>query len=123
MDDQTKVLFNGQCPVCSTEIGHCARYVGKNDLPIRFDDLNSGALDEWGIDADQAARRLYVSHRGEVLSGMPAFRVLWAAMPRYRWLARMTGWPVIRPLTVLIYDRALAPLIYKWHKRRQRRSR
>ena len=123
MDETTKVLFNGQCPVCSTEIGHYARYAGKNDLPIRFDDLNSDALHDWGIDADRAARRLYVSHRGKVLSGMPAFRVLWAQMPRYRWLARVTGWPVIRPVTVQAYDRVLAPLIYAWHKRRQRRSR
>ncbi|WP_339693133.1 DUF393 domain-containing protein [Celeribacter baekdonensis] len=122
MDEPTKVLFNGECPVCSTEIGHYARYAGKNGLPIRFDDLNTAARDGWGIDADQAARRLYVAHQGAVLSGMPAFRVLWAQMPRYRILARVTGWPIVRPFTVLAYDHILAPLIYRWHIRRQRRS-
>jgi len=71
------------------------------------------------IDADQAARRLYVAHNGAVLSGMPAFRVLWAQMPRYRVLARVTGWPIVRPFTVLAYDHVLAPLIYRWHIRRQ----
>jgi len=116
----TAVLFNAQCPVCAFEIGHYAAYAGNNALPIRFDDLNCAA-GEWGIDTDTAARRLYVLHAGELVSGMPAFRVLWAQMPRYLWLARVTGWPVVRPVTVFTYDRILAPVIYRWHKRRQAR--
>lgn len=116
----TAVLFNAQCPVCAFEIGHYEGYARKNALPIRFDDLNHEAA-SWGIDADQAARRLYVLHAGELVSGMPAFRVLWAQMPRYHWLARITAWPVVRPVTVFTYDRILAPVIYRWHKRRQAR--
>jgi predicted DCC family thiol-disulfide oxidoreductase YuxK len=43
-------------------------------------------------------------------------------MPRYHWLAKITGWPVIRPVTVFAYDKILAPLIYRWHLRRQSRA-
>lgn len=117
----TKVLFNASCPVCNYEISHYAAYSAKNGLPIRFDDLNSGALSQWDLTEDQAARRLYVAHNGQLLSGMPAFRVLWQQMPRYRWLAKITGWPIVRPVTVFTYDRILAPLIYRWHRRRQAR--
>ncbi len=117
----TAVLFNAQCPICSFEIGHYAAYADKNALPIRFDDL-SCAAQAWGIDADQAARRLYVIHDGALMSGMPAFRVLWAQMPRFHWLARITGWPIVRPVTVFLYDRVLAPTIYRWHIRRQARK-
>lgn len=118
----TKVLFNANCPVCNFEISHYATYSAKNALPIRFDDLNSDALADWGLTHDQAARRLYVAHGGDLLSGMPAFRVLWQQMPRYRWLAKVTGWPIIRPVTVFAYDRVLAPLIYRWHLHRQARA-
>lgn len=118
----TKVLFNGECPVCNFEIRHYEAYANKTGLPIRFDDLNSDALSEWDLTEDAAARRLYVLHQGTLLSGMPAFRVLWAEMPKYRWLARVTGWPVIRPLSVFAYDKVLAPLIYRWHRRRQARA-
>ncbi|SLN43343.1 thiol-disulfide oxidoreductase DCC family protein [Pseudooctadecabacter jejudonensis] len=120
--ENTKVLFNADCPVCNFEIRHYEKYAQDSALPIRFDDLNSDALATWDLTADQAARRLYVLHDGELLSGMPAFRVLWAQMPRYHWLARVTGWPVIRPLTVFAYDRVLAPLIYRWHIRRKAKA-
>ncbi|WP_226549084.1 thiol-disulfide oxidoreductase DCC family protein [Celeribacter naphthalenivorans] len=120
-EPNTKVLYNDQCPVCSFEINHYKGYAERCALPIRFDDLNTEASG-WGMDADVAARRLYVEKDGELLSGMPVFRVLWAEMPRYRWLARLTGWPVIRPLSEFAYDRVLAPLIYGWHKLRQARN-
>jgi len=121
-NDTTKVLFNGDCPVCNFEIRHYEKYAGDTGLPIRFDDLNSDALADWDLSEDAAAQRLYVVHGDELLSGMPAFRVLWAEMPRYSWLARVTGWPVVRPATVFLYDRIVAPIIYRWHLRRQARA-
>jgi predicted DCC family thiol-disulfide oxidoreductase YuxK len=120
-DPNTKVLYNDQCPVCSYEITHYKGYSERCELPIRFDDLNTEAA-HWGMDADVAARRLYVEKDGQLLSGMPAFRALWTEMPRYRLLARVAGWPVVRPLSEFAYDRVLAPLIYRWHKRRQARG-
>ncbi len=75
-----------------------------------------------GIDADTAARRLYVLHQGVLTSGIPAFLVLWAQMPRYRWLARVVGLPGVRQVATLAYDHVLAPVIYRWHLRRQRQT-
>ena len=119
---KTSVLFNANCPVCNFEIQHYAQYAVANDLPIRFDDLNSGARDQWGFDADTAARRLYVLHEGRLTSGIAAFLVLWAQMPRYRWLARVVGLPGIRQVASAAYDHVLAPVIYRWHLRRLRRQ-
>ena len=121
--DTTRVLYNGDCPVCSFEIGHYARYCGDRALPLRFDDLNTADLAPWGLDADTAARRLYVMKDGALLSGIPAFLVLWADMPRYRWLARVVGLPGIRQVAEISYDRVLAPLIYRWHLSRIARRR
>jgi predicted DCC family thiol-disulfide oxidoreductase YuxK len=118
----TAVLFNANCPVCNFEIGHYARYCRETGLPIRFDDLNSEARAAWGIDADTAARRLHVLHEGRLTSGIPAFLVLWAQMPRYRWLARVVGLPGIRQIASVAYDVVLAPVIYRWHLRRLRRQ-
>lgn len=118
----TSVLYNANCPVCNFEIRHYAQYAGSNDLPIRFDDLNSDARVQWGIDADTAARRLYVLHDGALTSGIPAFLVLWAQMPKYRWLARIVGLPGIRQVASAAYDFALAPAIYRWHLLRLRKQ-
>lgn len=121
-EPNTSVLYNADCPVCSFEIGYYAMYAGDESLPIRFDDLNSDARDRWGIDADTAARRLYVMHDGELTSGISAFLVLWAQMPRYRWLARVVGLPGIRHVATFTYDLFLGPIIYRWHLRRQRQT-
>jgi len=126
MTEQTKeraaVLYNAQCPVCRVEIEHYADYSQKHDLPIRFDDLNAtDALARWGIDADTAARRLHVLKDGDVLTGIPAFIVLWEEMPRYRRLAKVVSTPVVFQLACFAYEYVLAPLIYRYHLRRLRR--
>lgn len=121
-DEPTKVLYNAECPVCNFEINHYQNYAQKTDLTIRFDDLNSDALSTWGITQDQAARRLYVEHHGMLHSGLPAFVVLWQAMPRYQFLAKIVSLPGLFWLLCWVYDLALAPTIYHWHKLRQRRK-
>jgi predicted DCC family thiol-disulfide oxidoreductase YuxK len=75
----------------------------------------------WGLTEDEAARRLHVMQDGKVLSGLAAFRAIWAGLPRWRWLARLTGLPVIRPAMAFLYDRIAAPMLYRAHLRRQRR--
>jgi predicted DCC family thiol-disulfide oxidoreductase YuxK len=120
MTQETRVLFNDSCPVCRFEIDAYRRRAMAEGLPIRFDALDRAA--DWGLTADEAARQLHVWHEGRVLSGLAAFRTLWDAMPRWRWLARLTGLPVIRPLAELAYGRIAAPLLYRAHLRRQRRQ-
>ena len=118
MTDKTRVLYNANCPVCSFEINHYAAYSGRTGLPIRFEDLNRDALDEWNLTADEAARRLYVMKDGQMFSGIPAFIVLWQDMPRYRWLARLISLPGVNKVACLTYDHILAPVIHRWHLRR-----
>ena len=121
MSEPTKVLYNAECPVCRFEIDHYRSYAQKSDLAIRFDDLNSDALTAWNITSDQAARRLYVAHEGQLYSGIPAFIVLWQEMPRYRFLARIVSLPGLHWCACKAYDLTLAPAIYRWHRIRQRR--
>ena len=122
MSNETRVLYNADCPVCNFEITHYAEYSAREGLPIRFDDLNSDALAQWDLDADTAAQRLYVLKDGALHSGIPAFVLLWQEMPRYRWLARLVSVPGVHWVACLTYDYVLAPLIYRWHLRRQRRA-
>ncbi len=126
----TAVLYNANCPVCNFEISHYARYSERENLPIRFDDLNSDARQDWGIDADMAARRLadmaarrlYVLHEGTLTSGIPAFLVLWAQMPKYATLGRIVGLPGVKQIASLLYDHVLAPVIYRWHLLRVKKA-
>ena len=122
MSNETRVLYNADCPVCNFEISHYADYSAREGLAIRFDDLNTDAMADWDMDPDTAARRLHVLKDGEVHSGIPAFILLWQDMPRYRWLARVVSLPGVHGLACAAYDYVLAPLIYRWHLRRRRRA-
>lgn len=122
MSKSTKVLYNGDCPVCSFEIDHYASYSYKNQLPLEFEDLNRCDLAPWQLSEDQAAQRLYVLNDNQLVSGIPAFLILWQQMPRYRPLAIVVGLPIIRQLASLIYNSILAPMIYTWHLRRKAKA-
>lgn len=117
----TEVLYNAACPVCRKEIDHYAHISARDALPIGYDDLNDATLlARWGLDAEDAAKRLHVRKDGHLLSGIPAFIVLWEDIPQYRWLARVVRTPGINQLATWTYDLVLAPLLYRWHLRRSR---
>ena len=120
---QTRVLYNAACPICAREIDLYRRRAERRGLPVRFDALQDGALARYGVDADAAARRLHVLQDGSVLSGMDAFRALWSQMPGLAWLARATGMPGLRGAADWSYERVLAPLLYRAHRRREARRR
>lgn len=121
--DETRVLYNANCPVCRFEIDHYRKVAAKGGLPVAFDDLNGPARAAWGIEPDAAARRLHVRRGSAVVSGFPAFLALWSQMPRMRWLARVLGLPGPRHAMGWAYDRIGAPLLYRAHVRRQARHR
>jgi predicted DCC family thiol-disulfide oxidoreductase YuxK len=116
----TRVLYNDTCPVCRFEIDSYRRKAEAADLPLRFDPLARAA--DWNITAEDAARRLHVRHNGQVISGLPAFRVLWASLPGWGWLAWLTGLPLLGPICAAVYDHVLAPLLYRAHLRRSRKT-
>ena len=116
MPSETRVLYNHTCPVCRFEIDGYRRRAMADGLPIRFDNLDNAA--DWGLTPDHAARELHVWQDGRVLHGIDAFRALWSAMPRWRWLARITGWPGLYRLSAWLYGRVAAPLLYRAHLRR-----
>ena len=122
MMKELEVVYNGSCPVCSTEVAVYRRHAEAAALPIAFTDLNDADLARIGLDRDRAARRFHVLKDGELLSGVPAFLALWRSIPRYRWLARIVGLPGIRHAAVLAYDRVAAPLLYGMHRRRVARQ-
>ena len=118
----TRVIFNGQCPICSREVRSYARYSETRSLPLTFEALDEVDLARLGLDERAAMRRLHVVHDGQLHAGVDAFLILWSEMPRFRPLARVIRLPVIRPLAEVVYERGLAPLLYAWNLRRRKRA-
>lgn len=115
-------LYHGACPICGTEIRHYQAYCARNDIGIAWSDISSGvvssALDASGLDREDAKRRMTaIDADGTLHRGVDAFILLWGAMPRYRRLAHFVQLPVIYRVANFVYDRILAPLLYKWNRK------
>jgi ubiquinone biosynthesis monooxygenase Coq7 len=97
------VLYDGACPLCRREVGV---YRGLDPLrPLRWLDLSDPQA-ELPAAADRATclARFHVRREdGEMLSGARAFIALWAALPGWRWLARVGALPGVATLLEFAY--------------------
>jgi predicted DCC family thiol-disulfide oxidoreductase YuxK len=116
------ILYNGGCPICAREIAHYQRLAERHGAQIQFDDLRETELARWSLESDAAMRRLHAMAGETRLDGLEAFRALWSRLPWWRWAARITGLPLIRPATALVYDRLLAQWLYRRNARACRAS-
>lgn len=117
LDRECEVWFNGDCPVCSREIGAYARAAERRDLPMRFHDSMrvSRPLAACGLRREHLERRLYLrDEHGRIVSGFPAVLALWARIPEYRWLSKLFSWPPLRALCESLYDHIVAPGLARW---------
>ena len=119
---ETRILFNADCPICNAEICHYRDYAKRRGIVIGFDDMNQIDPALYCVSLIDAAKRLHVLHEGRVVSGVPAFVVIWQQLPRYQWLAKIVCLPIVHFLSNLIYDFVLAPILYAAHLRRQRKQ-
>jgi uncharacterized protein (TIGR01777 family) len=121
-DSNCEVWFNGDCPVCSLEIGSYAKLVKRRDLPVRFHDSMRVAqpLSAYGLRREHLERRLYVrDERGRIQSGFRAVLTLWARLPGYRRLVGIFSWPPLLALCETLYDLIVAPGLAYWARVRQ----
>ena len=126
VDSNCEVWFNGECPVCSYEIGSYEKLANKRDLPLKFHDATRVArpLAAYGLRREHMERRLYLlDEQGRMLSGFSAVLALWARMPGYRWLGRVCALPPLRALCETLYDHIVAPGLAYWARVRQEGAR
>jgi predicted DCC family thiol-disulfide oxidoreductase YuxK len=101
---QIRVLYDGDCPLCSREI----RFLEKRDRGrgrIQFEDIAEPSFDPgaYGLDARDVMARIHgVLPDGTVIEGVEVFRRAYAAVGLGSLLAP-TRWPGLRRLAELAY--------------------
>jgi predicted DCC family thiol-disulfide oxidoreductase YuxK len=119
----TRILYNDRCPICRAEIAHYRARAATAGAALVFEDLNTADLGGWHLTPDQAKRRMHAAlPDGRIVSGIPAFAAIWAALPGMGWLARVVMAPGVRPVADLLYNRVAAPWLYRRQQRREARG-
>jgi 3-demethoxyubiquinol 3-hydroxylase len=98
------VLYDGGCPLCRREI---ALY---RELPAReavhYLDISTASAAQLPAGAAREAllARFHVRRAdGRLVDGAAGFVALWAALPGWRWLARVAALPGVTPVMELAY--------------------
>jgi len=118
------VLYDGACPLCRREIGV---YRGlQSSTPVCFADVSDAEQPlPSGTTREQLMARFHVRDGdGRLLSGAQAFLALWAALPGWRWLARIgrlpgAAWAMER---AYLFFLRLRPALQRWASRLDRPS-
>jgi predicted DCC family thiol-disulfide oxidoreductase YuxK len=101
---RVKVLYDGDCPLCSREI----RFLARRDRGrgrIQFEDIADPSFDPgvWGLDDQKVMARIHgVLPNGAVIEGVEVLRQAYAAVG-LGWLMAWTRWPGVRSLADLAY--------------------
>ena len=122
--DALTVCYNGMCPVCRGEMDHYRRIADQHALPLGWRDINTAPelFAKHGIDFDTAMRRLHaIDADGRLIRGVDVFAAVWRHLPRYRWAGAVVAFPLVRPFAWVLYECLVAPLVYRWSRRRLRK--
>ena len=120
MTGELTVIYNDTCPICAREVAGYRRLTRTHGLDIAYRGLSGGDLARFGLTRRDAARRFHVMKDGVLVSGIPAFALVWERIPRLRWLARTVRLPVVAPVAAALYDHVAAPALFALHRRRER---
>jgi len=88
--DKITVFYDGECPLCTREIGFYQRQSGATD--IKWVDVTIARQDALpdGLDRQKALARFHVQNAaGELVSGGEAFSTLWSSLPAFRWTGQL----------------------------------
>ena len=90
------VYFDGDCPVCRTEIAHYQRQRGAEAIAwVDASNCDEAALGS-GVDRGMVLSRFHVREAdGSLASGAAAFVAIWRRLPAFAWLAALASFPPV----------------------------
>jgi predicted DCC family thiol-disulfide oxidoreductase YuxK len=100
---QIKMLFDGQCPLCSREVSMLRKRNGRG--LIAFEDIAEPGFDpqQYGLTMSQVVGSMHaIRPDGSIVRGVDVFAEVYDAVG-WRLAARLLRWPATRPLAKFGY--------------------
>jgi len=118
------VYVNYDCPVCTFEMNRYQQAAQRAAVPTSFIAVRAacGEAGQYGLTELDLRRRLFArSQDGALISGIDAILAIWRTLPNYRRLAPLAGAAGVHACLEMLYDLAIAPVIWRWSEARLRR--
>ena len=118
MSAEIKVLYDGDCPLCSREVDMLRRK-DRGRGGIDFEDISAEDFDAsiYGLTSETVMARIHgVLPGGEVIEGLEVFRRAYSAVGM-GWLMAPTRWPGVRQIAEAGY-RVFARNRLRWTGRK-----
>ncbi|HOC41476.1 MAG TPA: DUF393 domain-containing protein [Thermoanaerobaculales bacterium] len=97
-----EVWYDGQCPLCRASRDWCT--ARDPDRRLAFRDIGAAGDAELPVPRAAAEASMWVRDAdGTLAGGFAGWRRIMAELPRWRWLARVTGVPPVRWLGPPVY--------------------
>ena len=99
----TKVYYDGACPLCRAEIGYYSNQDGADQIDF-VNVADPSTILSGELDRATALKRFHIqTSAGKYLSGAEAFVYIWQQLPRWRWVARLARLPGVLMLLEAAY--------------------
>jgi len=98
------VFYDGQCGLCSKEIDYYRR-IAPNGV-FDWQDITKSAenLNHEGVSLAEGLKYLHAKdNKDQIQIGVDAFILIWKQLKRWRLLALLVGFPLIRPSASYAY--------------------
>lgn len=95
------LYYDGQCPLCVAEMDKLAKIKGED---LELQDIHTLPSEVDAAEKDQLLRVLHLKRGEQMIRGIDANIAAWQHT-RWGWLWQPLGWPIIKPVVNLVYER------------------
>ncbi|WP_111980144.1 thiol-disulfide oxidoreductase DCC family protein [Algibacillus agarilyticus] len=100
--ENLNIFYDGQCPLCVTEMAHLKRHDSNNVISLIDIHQDDFARLYPKVKYDEAMRILQGEYQGRMLLGLAVTHRAWTLVGKGFWVAPL-DWPIIKPISHLIY--------------------
>lgn len=106
------VYYNGSCSICGPEVQYYQKLAVTHARAIEFVDISTHCPVKFH--QDDMFRSFHVEDsEGALYKGLEAFLMLWAQLPKFRYLAIILSFPILKQIASIVYAYILAPWLYR----------
>ncbi len=96
------IFYDGNCPLCATEMAHLKKYDAKNKIQlvnIHEDDFSTRYP---SVCFDEAMKILHGHYNAQLLLGLAVTHRAWTLVGKGFWVAPL-NWPIIKTISHWVY--------------------